>query len=173
MCLCRPVYIQVTVISQLPCRPAGSEVIEMLMSSQEMLPAAEEGETDLSSLLLVLLHQRRFSTDWWKAKQQRQTAAFIASQPQFCRTAVTRLLPQRLTSLNLSNHSGPGFSPPWNPADIIIPTISHSSSCFHCHHSYLFVCVMINCTFCFQVNNYLCYWGIQISLTTQKYWKWQ
>lgn len=41
----------------------GSTVIGMLMSLQEMLPAAEEEGTDLSSLLLVLLHLKHFSTD--------------------------------------------------------------------------------------------------------------
>lgn len=115
------INIQASRISQLPCSPAGSEVMEMLMSLQEALPAAEEGGTDLSSLLLVLLHQRRFSTDWWKAKQQRQTTVFIASQPQFRRTPVIRPLPQRFTSLNSSDHSGPAFSQ-------ILPTSS-------CHQS--------------------------------------
>ncbi len=103
------INIQASRISRLPCSPAGSEVMEMLMSLQEALPAAEEGGTDLSSLLLVLLHQRHFSTDWWKAKRRRQTAVFIASQPQFRRTAVIRPLPQRFTSPNSSDHSGPAF----------------------------------------------------------------
>lgn len=83
--------------------------MEMLMSLQETLPAAEERRPDLSSLLLVLLHQRHFSTDWWKAKLQRQTAVFIAFLPQFLRTAVIRPLPHRLTSLNASDHSGLAF----------------------------------------------------------------
>ncbi len=109
-------------VSRLPRIPAGSKAMLMLMSSQETLPAAEEGATVLSSLLLVLLHQRRFSTDWWKAKQRRQTAVFIAFQPQFHRTAVIRPLPQRLTSLNSSDHSFP------NSANIILPPVTCSSS---------------------------------------------
>uniref|UniRef100_A0A8C9XVF2 GTPase Era, mitochondrial n=1 Tax=Sander lucioperca TaxID=283035 RepID=A0A8C9XVF2_SANLU len=55
---CHINIIQVSTINQLPCSPAGSEVTEMLISLQETLPAAEEGGTHLSSLLLALLHQR-------------------------------------------------------------------------------------------------------------------
>lgn len=57
------INIPVRISSQSACGPAGSEVMEILMSLQEMLPAAVEGGTDLSSLLLVLLHQRHFSAD--------------------------------------------------------------------------------------------------------------
>lgn len=41
---------------------SGSQVMEMLMSLQEGRPAAEGGRPDASSLRLVSLHQRRFST---------------------------------------------------------------------------------------------------------------
>lgn len=128
----------------------GSTVIGMLMSLQEMLPAAEEEGTDLSSLLLVLLHLKHFSTDWSKAKQKRQTAVFIATQPQFRRTTVIRPLPQRFTSLNSSDHSGSVFF--FFPNVILPPVWCLSSSSYCCQ----IVCPRINLVFVFS--------GEQVSL---------
>lgn len=143
----------------------GRTVIEMLMSLQEMLPAAEEEGADLSSLLLVLLHLKHFSTDWSKAKQTGQTAVFIATQPQFRRTAVIRPLPQRFTSLNSSDHSGSVlFFPPTSSchqSDVWVPPLTAAK--LSVRWLILFLC--------FQANRCLCYSDIPISLTMQRCWK--
>lgn len=67
------------------------------MFYQETLPAAKEEEeeerTYFSSLPPVLLHQRHFLTDSGKAKLQRETAVYIAPQPQFHQTGVITQVP--------------------------------------------------------------------------------
>lgn len=74
--------------------------MEMLMSRQKVLPAGEAGGAASASLLLVLLHQKRFSADWSKARRKK-TAAFISFQPRFPLTAVSRPLPERFTGLTM------------------------------------------------------------------------
>lgn len=91
-------------------------------SSQETQLAAEAEGLDLTSLLLVLSHQRCFWTDWQKAEQQKQTAVLIENQPLFLQTAVIWPAPQRFTSVN--------------------PSLQ--SFCVSCH---IYICLSGNCLF--------------------------